>query len=84
MEWFVGWGAHAAKVEIAIRLCPEFGVATADCVAYGDSQSDRDLFGAVPVSVAGYADRRLSGLATHSYVGGHLWEAYELVRHTDM
>ncbi|MET7476510.1 haloacid dehalogenase-like hydrolase [Streptomyces sp. NPDC005648] len=71
----------AAKVDIADRLCREFGVTRADCVAYGDSLSDRDLFGAVPVSVAVNADRHLSGLATHSYIGGDLWEAYEFVRH---
>jgi len=71
----------AAKVDIADRLCREFGVARADCVAYGDSLSDKDLFGAVPVSVAVNADRHLSGLATHSYIGGDLWEAYEFVRH---
>ncbi|MFC8517572.1 HAD family hydrolase [Streptomyces sp. NPDC057257] len=72
----------AAKVEIADRLCAEFGVTRADCIAYGDSLSDRDLFGAVPVSVAVNADRHLAGLATHSYMGGDLWDAYELVRRT--
>ncbi|MCX5055767.1 MULTISPECIES: HAD family phosphatase [unclassified Streptomyces] len=71
----------AAKVEIAGRLCRDFGVELADCIAYGDSLSDKDLFGAVPVSVAVNADRHLAGLATHSYLGGDLWEAYELVRH---
>ncbi|MDN3023741.1 HAD-IB family phosphatase [Streptomyces sp. S.PB5] len=70
----------AAKVLIADRLCEEFGVTRADCVAYGDSSSDRDLFGAVPVSVAVNADSHLSGLATHVYTGGDLWDAYELVR----
>ncbi|MFD3927928.1 HAD family hydrolase [Streptomyces sp. NPDC058614] len=69
-----------AKVQIADRLCEEFGVSRADCVAYGDSLSDRDLFGAVPVSVAVNADLHLTGLATHSYVGLDLWDAYELVR----
>ncbi|MFD4571405.1 HAD family hydrolase [Streptomyces sp. NPDC058417] len=71
----------AAKVLIADRLCAEFGVSRADCVAYGDSLSDRDLFGVVPCSVAVNADRHLSGLATHAYTGRDLWEAYELVRH---
>ena len=47
----------------------------------GDSLSDADLFAAVPVSVGVNADRHLSGLATHSYMGGDLWEVYELVRH---
>ncbi|MER6179122.1 HAD-IB family phosphatase [Streptomyces sp. NPDC001652] len=71
----------AAKVLIADRLCEEFGVSRADCVAYGDSSSDKDLFGTVPVSVAINADSHLSGLATHSYTGRDLWDAYELVRH---
>ncbi|MFI9170582.1 HAD family hydrolase [Streptomyces lincolnensis] len=71
----------AAKVQIADRLCAEFGVARADCVAYGDSLSDKDLFAAVPLSVAVNADRHLAGLSTHSYLGMDLWEAYELVRH---
>jgi phosphoserine phosphatase len=69
----------AAKVRIADRLCAEFGLTRADCLAYGDSLSDKDLFGAVPVSVAVNADRHLSGLATYSYTGKDLWEAYELV-----
>jgi len=71
----------AAKVRIADRLCEEFGVTRAECVAYGDSLSDMDLFGVVPVSVAVNADRHLSGLATHTYAGEDLWDAYELVRH---
>ncbi|MEU9364908.1 HAD-IB family phosphatase [Streptomyces avermitilis] len=70
----------AAKVEIADRLCEEFGVTRADCVAYGDSLSDAQLFGSVPISVAVNADRHLLGLATYSYAGQDLWDAYELVR----
>ncbi|MEV0526834.1 HAD-IB family phosphatase [Streptomyces sp. NPDC050439] len=70
----------AAKVKIANRLCEEFGVGQSDCIAYGDSLSDLELFGAVPVSVAVNADHRLAGLATHSYVGRDLRKAYELVR----
>lgn len=69
----------AAKVQIADRLCKEFGVTRSDCVAYGDSMSDRDLFGVVSVSVAVNGDSHLSGLATHSYEGKDLWDAYELV-----
>ncbi|MFF5186635.1 HAD family hydrolase [Streptomyces sp. NPDC000345] len=69
----------AAKVVIADRLCAEFGVTRDDCVAYGDSLSDKDLFGAVPVSVAVNADHHLASIATHSYSGEDLWEAYELV-----
>jgi hypothetical protein len=73
--------SDAAKVLIADRLCAEFGLNGDDCVAYGDSLSDKDLFAVVPVSVAVNSDRYLSGLATHSYVGKDLWDAYELVRH---
>ncbi|MFE5815932.1 HAD family hydrolase [Streptomyces sp. NPDC056479] len=69
-----------AKVRIADRLCGEFGVTRGECVAYGDSLSDKALFGVVPVSVAVNADRHLAGLATHTYMGMDLWEAYELVR----
>ncbi|MEU9990573.1 haloacid dehalogenase-like hydrolase [Streptomyces sp. NPDC048045] len=70
----------AAKVTVAERLCKQFGVSRADCVAYGDSLSDKDLFASVPVSVAVNADGHLAGLATHSYTGRDLWDAYELVR----
>ncbi|MFJ3306082.1 HAD family hydrolase [Streptomyces sp. NPDC086549] len=68
----------AAKVRIADRLCREFGLTRVDCIAYGDSMSDSDLFAAVPVSVAVNADGYLAGLATHSYTGRDLWDAYEL------
>lgn len=68
-----------AKVHIADRLCEKFGVTRADCVAYGDSASDRELFAAVPFSVAVNADHHLSDISTHSYMGMDLWEAYELV-----
>ncbi|MFE4256784.1 HAD family hydrolase [Streptomyces sp. NPDC056910] len=71
----------ATKVKIADRLREQFGVSRADCLAYGDSFSDVELFGAVPVSVAINADQHVAALATHSYVGRDLWEAYEMVRH---
>ncbi|WP_189965731.1 HAD family hydrolase [Streptomyces violascens] len=70
----------AAKVGVMNRLCAEFGVGPRSCVAYGDSMSDVDLFAAVPVSVAVNADHHLAGLATHTYTGGDLREAYALVR----
>ncbi|MFC7305982.1 HAD family hydrolase [Streptomyces monticola] len=69
----------AAKVEIADRLCTSFGVERADCVAYGDSMSDAELFATVPVSVAVNADHHIAYLATHSYEGQDLWDAYEMV-----
>ncbi|WP_328537849.1 HAD family hydrolase [Streptomyces sp. NBC_00344] len=69
----------ASKVRVADQLCTEFGVGRDDCVAYGDSMSDVDLFGAVPLSVAVNADHLLAGLATRVYTGGDLREAYGLV-----
>ncbi|MFI1103299.1 HAD family hydrolase [Streptomyces melanogenes] len=72
----------AAKVTVAERLRAEFGVSRADCVAYGDSMSDVELFAAVPVSVAVNADRHLAGRATHTYTGGDLREAYALAQVT--
>lgn len=68
-----------SKVAIADELRARYGVARADCVAYGDSLSDIALFGAVPVSVAVNGDAHVSDLATHAYAGGDLREAYALV-----
>ncbi|WP_405778907.1 HAD family hydrolase [Streptomyces sp. NBC_00859] len=73
----------AAKVRIMDRLCTEFGLGRADCVAYGDSMSDVELFGAVSRSVAVNADSHVTALATHHYGGGDLREAYALVAGTD-
>ncbi|MET8680387.1 haloacid dehalogenase-like hydrolase [Streptomyces sp. NPDC004647] len=70
----------AAKVRIADELCAKFGVGRADCVAYGDSMSDAELFGALPVSVAVNADHHVSGLASYAYTGSDLREVYELIR----
>ena len=68
----------AAKVKIAEELCTRFRVTTADCIAYGDSLSDADLFAAVPLSVAVNGDRHVSSLASCAYRGRDLREAYEL------
>lgn len=67
-----------AKVRIADELCAAFGVSRGDCIAYGDSMSDVELFGAVPVSVAVNADHHVSGLASRQYRGDDLREAYGL------
>ncbi|MDJ1131706.1 HAD family hydrolase [Streptomyces iconiensis] len=69
----------AAKVKIARKLCAEFEVSLDDCVAYGDSMSDAELFAAVPVSVAVNADQHVRGIASHDYTGRDLREAYGLV-----
>ncbi|WP_406060173.1 HAD-IB family phosphatase [Streptomyces sp. NBC_01077] len=71
-----------AKVRIARGLCAEYGVDPADCVAYGDSMSDAELFAIVPDTVAVNADHHLAGLSRHSYTGGDLREAYALVRNS--
>ncbi|MGW8556147.1 HAD family hydrolase [Streptomyces tubercidicus] len=70
----------AAKVRIADELCLRYGLTRADCVAYGDSLSDTELFAAVPWSVAVNADHHVSDLASYAYAGGDLREAYALVR----
>ncbi|KUL34075.1 hydrolase [Streptomyces sp. NRRL F-4489] len=70
----------AAKVRIADSLCARYGLTRDDCVAYGDSMSDAELFTVVPESVAVNADHHVSGLATYAYSGRDLREAYELVR----
>ncbi|MFE9395576.1 HAD family hydrolase [Streptomyces flavidovirens] len=70
----------AAKVKIADRLCEKFGLLRSDCVAYGDSMSDAEIFAAVPLSVAVNADHHVSEIAVLAYQGGDLREAYELVR----
>ncbi len=67
-----------SKVRIADRLCAEYGLSRAQCVAYGDSMSDAALFSVVPTSVAVNGDHHVSGLATFSYSGQDLRAAYEL------
>ncbi|MEU5417736.1 HAD-IB family phosphatase [Streptomyces sp. NPDC020667] len=69
-----------AKVRIADELCARYGLGRADCVAYGDSMSDTELFAAVPVSVAVNADHHVRDVAAHAYTGTDLRAAYELVR----
>lgn len=71
--------SSADKVRIADELCAKFGILRSDCVAYGDSMSDVDLFGSVPISVAVNADEHVSNLASHRYSGRDLREAYGLV-----
>lgn len=68
-----------SKVHIADALCERYGVERADCVAYGDSMSDASLFAAVPTSVSVNGDHHVSEMATFSYAGRDLREAYELV-----
>ncbi|MET9292161.1 HAD-IB family phosphatase [Streptomyces sp. NPDC003077] len=73
----------AAKLRVADELCGLYGLTRADCVAYGDSRSDAELFAALPVSVAVNADHHVSGLASYAYTGRDLRDAYTLVRDRD-
>lgn len=66
---FTGPADVAHILEIADRLCAEFGVGRTDCVAYGDTMSDAALFGVVSASVAVNADHHLTGLATYTNKG---------------
>jgi phosphoserine phosphatase len=68
------------KVRIADALCVEYGLSRDDCVAYGDSMSDAELFAAVPRSVAVNADHHVRGVASCAYIGLDLRDAYDLVR----
>ncbi|GAA2655904.1 HAD-IB family phosphatase [Streptomyces lunalinharesii] len=72
--------SSSAKVRIADDLCARYGLTRGDCVAYGDSMSDTELFAVVPKSVAVNADHHVSDLATYAYTGRDLRGAYELVR----
>jgi phosphoserine phosphatase len=68
-----------SKVVIADELCAQYGLTRRDCVAYGDSMSDAALFAAVSTSVAVNGDHHVRELATHTYTGRDLREAYTLV-----
>ncbi|UNO40916.1 HAD-IB family phosphatase [Streptomyces sp. MST-110588] len=70
----------STKVKTADELCAAFGLTRADCVAYGDSWSDAELFARLPVSVAVNADHHVRELASYAYEGRDLREAYALVR----
>ena len=74
----VGILTPAAKVRITDELCGKFGLTRADCVAYGDSMSDAELFAVVPFSVAVNADHHVSEIASRRYSGNDLREAYEI------
>jgi phosphoserine phosphatase len=68
------------KVRIVDELCKRHNLSRAQCVAYGDSMSDAPLFRQLANTVAVNADQDLAELATLSYRGNDLTEAYELGR----
>ncbi|WP_327588189.1 HAD-IB family phosphatase [Nonomuraea sp. NBC_00507] len=68
------------KVRIVEEMCEQYDLVRSRCVAYGDSMSDAPLFRWLTKTVAVNADHHLSELATVSYRGNDLAEAYALGR----
>ncbi len=66
------------KPRLVTELCHRLGTDPARVVAYGDSQSDVPLFGRAAVSVAVNADHHAARMASVSYDGDDLYEAYQL------
>jgi phosphoserine phosphatase len=69
-----------AKVVITEEVLARHGLTPQECVAYGDSSSDVDLFVRLPHTVAVNATPAIAELAAASYVGGDLAEAYAVGR----
>ncbi len=68
------------KVRIVAEMCGRYGLSRSQCVAYGDSMSDVPLFRQLTNTVAVNGDRHLAELATLSYYGNDLADAYALGR----
>lgn len=68
------------KVTITSSALAARDLSPSDCVVYGDSSSDMELFRAFPNSVAVNATPALAALAATSYVGTDIREAYALGR----
>ena len=68
------------KVRLAQAERARRGLSERDCVAYGDSMSDRPLFDELANTVAVNADEKLERVAAVSYRGESLLEAYDLGR----
>jgi phosphoserine phosphatase len=66
------------KPRLVTEVCDRLGIDPARVVAYGDSQSDVPLFGRAAVSVAVNADHHVSRIASVSYSGDDLFDAYQL------
>lgn len=65
-----------AKVEITMRLLSELDLTPLDCVAYGDSTSDIELFQALEHTVAVNSAPFIRTLAAEAYDGTDMWQAY--------
>ena len=65
------------KPRLMVQLCHRLGIDPANVIAYGDSQSDVPLFEVAAISVAVNADEHVSGVASVSYDGEDLYDAYQ-------
>jgi HAD superfamily phosphoserine phosphatase-like hydrolase len=68
------------KVTLAGSALDARNLGPSDCVVYGDSSSDVELFRTFPNSVAVNPSPVLSSLAATTYVGTDMGEAYALAR----
>lgn len=68
------------KVTITEAVLERLSLSPEDCVAYGDSSSDIELFGWLRNTVAVNASPVVAELASVEYQGGNLRAAYELGR----
>ena len=68
------------KLDITGRLLSELGLSHDDCIAYGDSMSDLDLFKSLPNTVAVNARKPIRELARVCYEGPSMWSGYSAGR----
>lgn len=66
------------KPTLAHHYCDLYGFTRDAVIAYGDSRSDRPLFEVATASIAINADEHVRTIATFTYNGDSLWDAYEL------
>ena len=68
------------KLNITGRLLSELGLTHDNCIAYGDSMSDLDLFKSLPKTVAVNARKPIRELARVCYEGPSIWSGYSAGR----
>ena len=68
------------KLKIADELLSKLGLTYDNCVAYGDSLSDLDLFKSIPKTVAMNARKPIRELARVCYEGPSMWDGYSAGR----
>lgn len=68
----------ADKPFLARDICRRYHIPDDAVVAYGDSRSDRFLFENARVAVSVNGDDNVKDVATCSYEGNDLWDAYQV------